>query len=137
MITLQKTTPGDAIGCNVSKMSSLGRLIFKEQADGSFLISPQAWPKSYLYMDDGSEGDVRWLLGVGGNPGDPGKEAYWRKKNIGDYFLLSTVKWPNWYMYMQDNTLGNICGWEGDPDPQGHWKLTTLPIGSSDVSASC
>ena len=49
----------------------------------------------------------------------------------GCYQLLSPEKWPNWFLYMQSNAEGNVRGWNGDPGPQGHWKITQ--IGSTDT----
>ena len=40
---------------------------------------------------------------------------------------------------MQNNSRGNIKGWNGDPGPQGHWKITqrgTVTIGDEAV-ATC
>ena len=53
-----------------------------------------------------------------------------------NWFNQHIPQWPNWYMYMENNKEGSVRGWNGDPGPQGHWKVTyrgTVTIGEEAV----
>jgi len=46
------------------------------------------------------------------------------------YWMLSTKNWPEHYLFIEDNRIGNARCKEGNPGPQGQWKITKLEDGS-------
>ena len=46
------------------------------------------------------------------------------------YYLISSKKWPNRYLYMSMSPQGSVNGWDGDPGPQGYWRITPRDDGS-------
>ena len=46
------------------------------------------------------------------------------------YWMVSTKQHPEHYLYVQNNEEGNARCWEGNPGPQGHFKITKLEDGS-------
>ena len=46
------------------------------------------------------------------------------------YWMLSTKNWPEHYLFIEDDRIGNARCKEGNPGPQGQWKIKKLEDGS-------
>ena len=61
--------------------------------------------------------------GYSGDPDNTGKLIV--APHQGGTYLISSIEWPNRHMYMKESVsvYPHILAKDGDPGPQGHWKL--------------
>ncbi len=98
---------------------------------GPFRLSSVQWPSWFLYMQDTPDRNVRGLNGdIVDDMVSTQGDLIFTPIDEGNYFLISTARWKDWYLYMQDNGEGNVRGYQNDPGPQGHWKITPKFDGS-------
>lgn len=111
--------PGDQGWWTVSKSLFSKTNLFQPKTNLTYRMTTAKWRNCYMYMQDNGDGNVR-----GWNKEDPGPQGHFKFiRRAKDLWLIHPVKWPTWYVYMQDNKDGNVRGWEGDPGPQGHWRI--------------